>query len=337
MAEIKTEQDLFCFKSTQEHRELVYKYCCIFANLVCVRGEVHDKSKLEAPEFSLFSEVTPELAGLTYGSTEYQEYLQKLQPALEHHYLNNRHHPEWSIYNNITVLEEWRPIQNFESYYEVSNWGRVRNIVTKSLLKAHKTPAGYYRLQLQVKGKSVNFLVHRLVAVAFIQNPQNKPEVNHINSIRTDNYFQNLEWVTSSENLKHAYDSGFKEIKYIVYCEELNITTIGTGEMERKLKELGYSKARQSSILSCINGRTSHHLNLHFMGYLIEEFDLPKRSLLKHMNLVDIVEMFLDWFAATKRHNNGNIRTSIEINKDRFNLSEDLAQVFINTIELFDE
>lgn len=59
------------------------------------RGELHDQSKLEAPEVSVFTEFTAKLAGSTYGSDEYKELLAKMKPALDHHYAKNRHHPEW--------------------------------------------------------------------------------------------------------------------------------------------------------------------------------------------------------------------------------------------------
>jgi hypothetical protein len=58
------------------------------------RGELHDQTKLEEPEMSIFSEVTPKLAGLTYGSDEYKAALEEIKPALDHHYARNRHHPE---------------------------------------------------------------------------------------------------------------------------------------------------------------------------------------------------------------------------------------------------
>src|SRR5687768_10998636 len=58
------------------------------------RGELHDRSKLERPEVSMLAEVTPKLAGVTYGSPEYDAFRKQLAPALEHHYARNRHHPE---------------------------------------------------------------------------------------------------------------------------------------------------------------------------------------------------------------------------------------------------
>lgn len=156
MPKIKTPEDRFCVNSTYDHKENVKELLLNIATILRARGEGHDDSKLEDPEFSLFSVYTPKLAALTYGSEQYKYELEQLKPALEHHYANNRHHPE------------------------------------------------------------------------------------------------------------------------------------------------------------------------HF------------KNGVQDMNLVDIVEMFVDWYAASKRHTNGNIRKSIEINKERFKFSEELEQIFINTIELLD-
>lgn len=79
---------------TMRHIETVRNFLNLFIRELLRRGEHHDQSKLEEPEAKLFDEVTHELRGLTYGTDDYQASLSKLEPALKHHYANNRHHPE---------------------------------------------------------------------------------------------------------------------------------------------------------------------------------------------------------------------------------------------------
>lgn len=101
-------------------------------------------------------------------------------------------------------LEVFRPIKNFEDY-EVSNWGNVYSKRTHKMLKPFITGKGYLKVNLNVGGKRIHCRVHRLVAQAFIPNPQNKPQVNHIDGNKLNNSFTNLEWCTNQENVSKAY------------------------------------------------------------------------------------------------------------------------------------
>lgn len=149
------------------------------------RANSHDKSKLEEPELSIFDEYTPKLKRTTYGSDEYKQYLKEMKIALDHHYANNRHHPE---------------------------------------------------------------------------------------------HFK-----------KYVCNGCFKEFK----------------ELPERCDNCGYTQMQEESDIS-------------------------------QMNLIDLIEMFCDWLAATKRHDDGDIRRSVEINQDRFKYSDDIKSILMNTCDLFE-
>lgn len=100
---------------------------------------------------------------------------------------------------------QWMKIRG-KPNYSVSENGDVRNDKTGRILKLHKGTAGYY--QVMLGGKTVPLYVHRLVATAFLPNPDNLPQVDHINGDKTDNQKENLRWVSVSEN---CWSFGYKE------------------------------------------------------------------------------------------------------------------------------
>jgi len=117
--------------------------------------------------------------------------------------------------------EQWKPICNYENYYEVSNLGNIRSVDryvksksnSRVLLKGKPMKYvvsihGYKRITLCKDGKHKQFFIHRLVALAFLKNSYNKPMINHIDGNKLNNELSNLEWCTHSENLLHAYRTG---------------------------------------------------------------------------------------------------------------------------------
>ena len=107
---------------------------------------------------------------------------------------------------------EWRTITE-ASNYEVSTNGQVRNRTTKKILKGRLSKNGYLQVSIKIDAtqKFCNRYIHRLVALHFIQNPNNKREVNHIDGNKENKTLSNLEWVTSSENQKHRHLIGNKK------------------------------------------------------------------------------------------------------------------------------
>ena len=108
-----------------------------------------------------------------------------------------------------------RPIRDFESRYSITEDGTVISFYNgrgkrsvPRILRPWITSSGYYHVLLQHNKKIVHKLVHRLVAEAFIPNPQKKPQVNHKDGQKLNNHVSNLEWCTSSENNRHAIDTG---------------------------------------------------------------------------------------------------------------------------------
>lgn len=123
-------------------------------------------------------------------------------------------------------IEVWIDVLGYESQYAISNFGNVMSkerpvwyplnggfIMTKpaKILKFGTTPAGYFRCNLCKDGIRKEFLIHRLVGIAFVPNPFNLPQINHINGIKKDNRPENLEWTDQKRNVNHAYEIGLNK------------------------------------------------------------------------------------------------------------------------------
>lgn len=116
--------------------------------------------------------------------------------------------------------EVWQSVKGYEGIYEVSTYGRVKSLtrkirsrygcqrVVKGKVLYRKPRKNYIQVELCKKGVRTQYLIHRLVANAFLPNPENKPQVNHKDGDKSNNNLQNLEWVTQSENQKHAIRTG---------------------------------------------------------------------------------------------------------------------------------
>lgn len=148
--------------------------------------------------------------------------------------------------------EIWRPVVGYEGYYSVSNFGRVRSearedslgrTLPESILKARMHRNGYLQVNFCRNGQKKTFKVHRLVALAFLDNPENKEQVNHINNVRDDNRLENLEWCTRSENSQHCSRQGRSRCRFTGYM---------TADKIQKLYELldkGLSQRQVASLI----------------------------------------------------------------------------------------
>ena len=133
--------------------------------------------------------------------------------------------------NNIII---WKRIEGYSNYFINKN-GKIKNIKSGKILNGCKNSDGYIRVNLSKNRKGKTYSIHRLVAIAFIENPENKPMIDHINTIRNDNRLENLRWVTRSENMQNTIvyinnKLGIKNIsiiydnnnKYFAYDKTIN-------------------------------------------------------------------------------------------------------------------
>ena len=183
--------------------------------------------------------------------------------------------------DNITWLKElWKPVKNFEGLYEVSSLGRVRNAKGK-ILKTYINNSNYECIKLSRNNKYTHKTVHRLVAEAFIPNPDPSKfiEVNHKNENKIDNKAENLEWVTSSENKQHSIKSGkYAKIKTLK-------NTLGKKRKfsASKYHNVSYDKNRKKWVASVRhNGK----------NYYSKRFDTEEEAAL-HVNwILDTLQLY---------------------------------------------
>lgn len=176
----------------------------------------------------------------------------------------------WEYYEATnSIPDEFKTIEGYESDwvdiadfpdYEVSIYGEVYSKRLGRQLIPQRNVHGYYFVTLYNDHDMKKYLVHRLVAEAFIPNVYNKPQVNHIDGCKRNNRASNLEWCTNSENELHAFRLGLKHP-----TREKRIRILETGKVYPSLNEC----ARQiggnfKAISNCIRGKSKTHLGYHF-------------------------------------------------------------------------
>lgn len=162
--------------------------------------------------------------------------------------------------------EIWKDIKGYENQYQISNLGNIRALSRKGKRKGverMKTTIsnwGYPIISIWKNNKPKTFSVHRLVAETFIDNPNNKAEVNHKNGIKTDNRVENLEWVTREENIQHAYDTGLnpRSLPLSKIVLKKKVLCLETGDVFNSLTQAAENyKIPISHLSSCLN-KTKH-------------------------------------------------------------------------------
>lgn len=155
--------------------------------------------------------------------------------------------------------EDWFPISEHPRYL-VSNFGRVLNAKTQRMLKQCVNSAGYKKVVLNGKNK----YVHRLVAEACIQNPDNLPEVNHKDGNKWNNTAENLEWVSKSDNAKHAFDLGLRSVDgYTRYRVSQSCRRFSVSEVEeiKRMYDEGMTKKEIADVIGCTSSVICNLLN----------------------------------------------------------------------------
>ena len=169
------------------------------------------------------------------------------------------------------MKEKWKEIEGFENY-EVSNTGRVRNKETKHVLKSWLINSGYYVTSLRKEGKGVNNLIHRLVALTFLEQEEGKNIVNHIDNNKLNNCVDNLEWVDHKGNIAHANNQGrldtqtardsLKRVVYKkVYQKDLEGNIIKTWDSPSQAEKESNKYFSSAKISAVASGDRRHHRN----------------------------------------------------------------------------
>lgn len=153
-------------------------------------------------------------------------------------------------------MEKWAQIG--DTNYSVSSDGQVRNDITGRLLSLRTNNRGYYSVHLYKDGKDYTIPVHRLVAKAFIPNPEDLPQVNHVDGNKKNNRIDNLEWITNLENMRHAFRNGLIPTASPIRCVETGETFISIGDAGRK------TGIPSSCISDCLRGICRHAHGHHF-------------------------------------------------------------------------
>jgi hypothetical protein len=163
-------------------------------------------------------------------------------------------------------MEIWKDINGYEGYYQISNQGNVRSVDRfdgvhdrkGTIIKPNLKQNGYLQVGLRMHSKRKWIGVHRLVAIHFIENPDNKPQVNHIDGNKQNNTINNLEWVTAKENQNHATKLGLRKNmpkgKKHCYYGKFGADSHSAKQVIRRNPKTGETKLYKAKVLAKYEG-----------------------------------------------------------------------------------
>ena len=159
-----------------------------------------------------------------------------------------------------------KEIEGFEDYTININ-GKIFSKRTNIFLKTRIDKDGYTMVVLSKKGIKKNISIHRLLAMSFIPNPENKPQVNHINGVKSDNRLDNLEWVTASENIVHAWTIGLSDKcrKILSTIHNRSIINMENNVFYGSIKEASEKEnINYSTLKAMLNGQNKNKTTLRY-------------------------------------------------------------------------
>lgn len=191
--------------------------------------------------------------------------------------------------------EIWLPVKYGNGKKEVSSFGRVRNSVTKRILKSCISRGGYPSISFWVDKKNRSYKIHRLVAETFIPNPENKYTVNHKDFDKTNNHISNLEWATTNENVAHYFDNKFEG-----KIDDDGVLFVRQNIGKMSAKAIGKTLGIGWNYVLCIANGT-YKPNVHSELIREKQPDLPKK-VFKHTKEGTLVETYESISEAARVH-----------------------------------
>lgn len=164
------------------------------------------------------------------------------------------------------VNEIWKEVENYPNYF-ISNTGVLKRVYKNgnSLIKSYYVHKNKYKRVHMSNSNGIKFFnIHRLVASAFIPNPYNKEDVNHIDGDKMNNHVSNLEWATRKENIKHSWDNGFQD-NMINTHRKIILNTENGIFYESCTEASKYSNFSQSHLSSMLIGKKPNKTNLKYV------------------------------------------------------------------------